>query len=200
MRKIMLMSVLALTACNNAGEAEEPEAIEEAEMEAEAQPSELAPRGAQQVMLEERVSVDEAPAELWARIGDQACDLKDWLPGVESCEVTSGTDGQVGAIRLLNGGPVQEEFIAWDNAGRTHSYKMIEGPFAEAGYTATLSVVPGDNGGSEAVWKIEATPTADQVETMTQAFQGMLNAGLSKISGKPMPEAPATPDTPAPTE
>ena len=197
MRKIMLLSGLALAACNEAGDAEQPAAVEAAEAEAEAQPSELAPRGAQQVVLEERVAVDEAPDELWARIGDQACDLQDWLPGVENCEVTSGTDGQPGAIRLLNGGPVQEEFITWDNAARTHSYKMIEGPFAEAGYTATLSVVPGENGGSEAVWKIEATPTADQVETMTQAFEGMLNAGLSKISGKPMPE---TPETPEPTE
>lgn len=44
-------------------------------------------------------------AEAWKQIGG-FCDIQRWFPG-SSCQITSGRDGELGAVRTINGSAVE---------------------------------------------------------------------------------------------
>lgn len=62
-----------------------------------------------------RVTVDAAPADVWAALADVG-NVEAWNPGIDSARVTSETDRGVGATRecvLSPMGTVQERITAW---------------------------------------------------------------------------------------
>ena len=77
-------------------------------------------------------------ALVWKKLADFG-GLASWMPGVESCE-TEG-DG-IGALRKVAMGAVQvvERLEAFDDAGRSLSYSIAEGPMPLQNYLATIRV------------------------------------------------------------
>lgn len=127
--------------------------------------------------LERELAVAAPPAEVWSRIGDP-CDIADWLPSVESCEVTQA-DGVT--ERVMNGGAVVERFTDIDDAGFRHDYVMTAGPLAAMDYRGTLWVEPGADGGSVVHWRDRVTVPPAQEAAMRAAVGGLLDAGMAGI-------------------
>src|SRR5215469_8147995 len=55
------------------------------------------------------ISVNRPAAEVWKRVG-KYCDIEEWLQ--VSCVITSGKDGEVGAVRSLRNGAAIEIRVA----------------------------------------------------------------------------------------
>jgi carbon monoxide dehydrogenase subunit G len=89
-----------------------------------------------------KIAVEEdyaaSAAVVWQKLSDFG-GLASWMPGVATCE--SEGDG-VGAVRKVSMGPVVvvERLESFDDAGRSLSYSIIEGPMPVQNYLATISV------------------------------------------------------------
>src|ERR1700726_4638041 len=46
------------------------------------------------------ITVNRSAAEVWKRIG-KYCDVSEWLQIPAGCKITSGTDGEFGAVRTV---------------------------------------------------------------------------------------------------
>src|ERR1700692_4588340 len=46
------------------------------------------------------ITVDRSAAEVWKRAG-KYCDVSEWLQIPAGCKITSGTDGEIGAVRTV---------------------------------------------------------------------------------------------------
>ena len=79
-----------------------------------------------------------APAQaVWARVG-KYCDIAEWLR--VTCTISSGTDGQLGAVRVLNG-TVVEMLVAKTDLSYTYAQPVRVGLPYNA-YHGTLEVKP----------------------------------------------------------
>lgn len=70
--------------------------------------------------------------------------LPSWHPAITASELTSGAEGQVGAVRkltLADGGEVTERLVALDEQDRRYTY-VFEGPnpFGVRSYASTIEV------------------------------------------------------------
>jgi hypothetical protein len=50
-------------------------------------------------------AVDRPAADAWKRVG-KYCDIGEWSPGLK-CEISAGKDGELGAVRKLNGSTLE---------------------------------------------------------------------------------------------
>jgi len=51
------------------------------------------------------IAVDRPAADVWKRVG-KYCDVAEWLQVPAGCRITSGKDGEVGAVRTVGNGEV----------------------------------------------------------------------------------------------
>jgi hypothetical protein len=123
------------------------------------------------------IVVNRPVAEVWARVG-KYCDIAEWLQIAAGCTITSGKDGEVGAVRTV-GAEILVAKTAYSYAytqpvreGRPYNlyHGNLEARAIDAGTTKLLytliydlSLVPGD----------EAAKAAD-VERRRTAFTGAL--------------------------
>ena len=84
-------------------------------------------------------TVDRPAQAVWARIG-KFCDISEWLSTV--CTISTGTDGQLGAVRRLGpGGNVIEMLVAKTDLSYTYSQPVRTGVPYNA-YHGTLEAKP----------------------------------------------------------
>ncbi|WP_158637987.1 SRPBCC family protein [Sphingomonas ginsenosidivorax] len=136
------------------------------------------------------IVVDRPAAETWARIG-RFCDLEEWLP--RDCTITSGTEGELGAVRTLAGGTI-EAIVATTPMSYTYAFPVRIG----VPYTMqhnTLEVRAADAGKSRIVysffWDNSVVPPA-QREVEFAARRARLMPALQRMkaiveSGRPRP-------------
>jgi hypothetical protein len=94
------------------------------------------------IVLEQ--AVDRPAAEVWKRVGG-FCDMQVWFPGAR-CEITSGKDGALGAVRTLNGS-IQEILVGRTELSYTYTqpvrvgqpYNLYHGTLEARPVTATTS-------------------------------------------------------------
>ena len=84
------------------------------------------------------VTVNRPAQAVWARVG-KFCDISEWLRN--TCAITSGTDGQLGAVRSLNNGAVIEMLVAKTDLSYTYSQPVRVGVPYNA-YHGTLEAKP----------------------------------------------------------
>lgn len=107
---------------------------------------------------------------VWERIADFG-GIRDWMPGVEKCEV----EGEgLGAVRAIQIGPmtIKEKLESLDAEGRSLSYSITEGPLPAENYLATI-VVSEQGGGCRVDW----TATFDLPEGVDEGAIGPAVAG-----------------------
>ncbi len=112
--------------------------------------------------------------------------LPDFHPAIAASELTSGEEGQVGAVRRLtlgDGGVVVEDLLALDAPGRTLTYSILESPFAVRRYVATIRVVPVTATGQAFVeWFAEYDADGADEAQLTELFAGgVFGAGLASL-------------------
>lgn len=106
--------------------------------------------------VEETVTIAAPPEAVWAVAGDFA-NLAAWHPLVANSTGKGGNGaGAERTVELKSGGSIVEGLDEYDAAGHSYTYRLGK-ENAEAlpvsSYSATLTVKPAGEGGSEVVWK-----------------------------------------------
>jgi hypothetical protein len=94
------------------------------------------------IVLEQ--AVDRPAADAWKRIGG-FCDMQNWFPGAR-CQIGPGKDGELGAVRTLNGS-IQEILVGRTDLSYTYTqpvragqpYNLYHGTLEAKPVTATTS-------------------------------------------------------------
>lgn len=91
--KTAIRAAIAMTAAVLAGSAL-------AQPTAPPAPPKLAVEAATYVSIPMEIAVNKPAADVWKRIG-KYCDIGEWLQIPAGCQITSGKDGEVGAVRTV---------------------------------------------------------------------------------------------------
>jgi hypothetical protein len=75
------------------------------------------------ILLEQDVA--RPAAEVWKKVGG-FCDMQVWFPGAR-CQITAGKDGELGAVRTLNGS-IQEILVGRTELSYTYTQPVRVGP------------------------------------------------------------------------
>jgi len=139
----------------------------------------------QRLRVDENVILAAKPAEVWKVLGDYG-KLNAWHPVIAKTDITSGTNNQVGAIRVLetkDGAKIVEELLSYDARKMSMRYKFIESPLPVSDYQSSLSVVRSGKG-SRVVWKgsFRAKGVADA--KAREIFIGIYQAGFDGLRQK----------------
>jgi carbon monoxide dehydrogenase subunit G len=135
------------------------------------------------IAIEEEIAASAETA--WKSIGDFA-GISSWMPGIEQCDV----EGEgLGAVRTVQMGPIKivEKLEALDDAARSISYSITEGPLPVQNYLATIQVSEAGTG-----CRIDWTARFDLPEGVEEAaiapalegaYGGALKALKSQLEG-----------------
>src|SRR5580704_3717990 len=84
------------------------------------------------------ITVNRPAAEVWKRVG-KYCDIKEWLQ--VDCVITSGKDGEFGAVRSLRNGAVIEILVSKTALSYSYTQPVREGALYNL-YHGTVEAVP----------------------------------------------------------
>ncbi|KAG1346621.1 lachrymatory-factor synthase [Cocos nucifera] len=141
----------------------------------------------------------EVYAKLCGPTADQAwsllkefCALQKWVSSIDTCFKLEGTEGEPGCVRYCAGSvnrsdPAQplgwskERLVAFDPAGRSYTYEIVESNKGFGRYTATIRVVPDPEGVAEGCcieWRFAAEPVRGWTHEGFVAFLAKLAQGV----------------------
>ena len=128
--------------------------------------------------------VNAPAAVVWAKVKDFNA-LNGWHPAVAKDEIVEGENNQVGAVRLLtlgDGGTIKESLLAWDDAGMSLTYNILEGVLPVSDYESTLTVVAISDTSSKVTWtgSFNHGAGADDQAAM-DAISGVYQGGLDNL-------------------
>ncbi|WP_439448690.1 SRPBCC family protein [Stenotrophomonas sp. ATs4] len=115
--------------------------------------------------------------QVWNLIGGFDS-LPDWLPYIPQSTLSEG--GRVRHLANPDGDAIVERLEAFDQAGRSYTYSILQAPFPVNGYRSTLRVVE-QGGGSRVDWSGEFTPVGVSDEEASALFQGIYRDGLKAL-------------------
>lgn len=121
------------------------------------------------------VEIKRTPDEVWALIGDFG-GLGDWMPGIDSCEL----DGDVRKLQTM-GMEIHERLVSHDDASRTTSYTIVQGPMPIEHHLATISVEPAGEG-SLLTWAYEVKPD-EMAAAFGPVYEGSAQAVKARLEG-----------------
>ena len=140
------------------------------------------------------VVVNKPAAEVWARVG-KYCDIQEWL-GL-TCTLTSGRDGEFGAVRSLNNGAIQEIIVARTPMSYTYAqpvrpgrpYDMYHGTLEAREITPTTTKLVYTLVVDEGVQADDAAREADKARRATQFKTALENMKILAEGGTLPPRA-----------
>lgn len=100
------------------------------------------------------ITIDAPAVKVWNAAKDFNA-LNTWHPAVATDEIVEGQNNTVGAVRLLTlkgGGTIKEKLLAFDAAGRSFKYAILEGVLPVSGYTSTFAVKSAGKNKSSVAW------------------------------------------------
>jgi mxaD protein len=140
----------------------------------------------------ETVTVKSTPDAVWAAVKDFDS-LNKWHPGFSADELVSGTNGKVGSVRKLtvkDGPSFTERLTAYDDAGHSYRYRIIESPLPITDYSSKISVKPGKKDGTtEVIWSgtfkrknaSDNPPDAESDAGALKLVKGVYRGGLDNL-------------------
>lgn len=137
------------------------------------------------------ITVNRPAAEVWKRVG-KYCDIKEWL-GVD-CVITSGKDGEFGAVRSLRNGAVIEILVSKTALSYSYTQPVREGAKYNL-YHGTVEAVPVTATTSKLVYTLvfDNSMLADDaarekdIQTRTAQFTRALNNMKTIAEGGTVP-------------
>lgn len=115
----------------------------------------------------------------WAAVGD-FCGISKWHPVVTKCEISEKDGKTFRTLTLKDGAKLLEQLVAFDKAGMSYTYTIVEGPLPVKNYTSTISVKPaGSSSTLSWIGTFDASGGADAevVKTIT----GIYEAGAGEL-------------------
>jgi hypothetical protein len=117
--------------------------------------------------------------EVWTVIGDFD-GLPRWNPGLERSELSNG--GTRRTLTLKAGGKVVEDLVDRDEAARSISYSIVEGPIPVTRHRATLSASDRGPNQCTVLWRSEFEPNNVPADVVTGIFTGIFEGGLKHLA------------------
>jgi hypothetical protein len=125
------------------------------------------------------VELPVSAGEVWTVIGDFN-GLPRWNPGLERSELSNG--GTRRTLTLKVGGKVVEDLVHRDEAARSISYSIVEGPIPVTRHKATLSVSDRGPNQCTVLWRCEFEPANVPTDVVTGIFSGIFEGGLKQLA------------------
>jgi mxaD protein len=149
--------------------------------------------------VRQTIEIDASAGKVWAA-AKNFDGLNTWHPALAKDEIVSGTNNTVGAVRLLtlkDGGTIKEKLLAFNAAGRTFKYAILEGVIPVSDYTSTFSVKSAGKGKATVSWSghfkrknVGDSPADNENDkTAVDTITGVYQSGLQNL--KKMLEANA---------
>jgi hypothetical protein len=163
-----------------------------------ASPPKLAIEAPNYVSIPMQIDVNRPAAEVWKRIG-KYCDIAEWLQIPAGCRITSGKDGEVGAVRTIG----REILVGRTELSYSYTQPVYEGrPYNL--YHGTLEARPVTAKTSRIVYTLmydnsgipgdEAAKAAEMQRRRTAFERGLANMKILAEGGTlPPPPAPPAP-------
>lgn len=126
------------------------------------------------------VEIPASADEVWKLVGGFNA-LPDWLPFIAESVATEG--GRVRHLTTADGAVIVERMQTFDNAARTYSYSIEQGPFPVTDYLATLKVseVPGKQA-ALVEWGGQFVAAGITEAEAIAIFDGVYQGGLKELS------------------
>ena len=144
------------------------------------------------------IMVNRPAADVWKRIG-KYCDIGEWLQLAAGCKITSGKDGEFGAVRTVGA----EVLVARTELSYTYTqtpkegqpYNMYHGTLEARPVTATTSKIVYTLFFDNSMLPDEAARAADKERRRTRFMQALQNMKTLAEGGTvpPPAAAPAAP-------
>jgi hypothetical protein len=162
-------------------------------------PAKLATEAPNYVAIPMQIDVKKPAAEVWKRIG-KYCDIAEWLQIATGCQITSGKDGEVGAVRTVG----REILVGKTELSYTYTQPVYDGrPYNL--YHGTLEARPLSAKTSRIVYTLmydnsripgdEAAKAAEIQRRRTAFERGLANMKILAEGGT-LPPPPAPPPMP----
>ena len=132
--------------------------------------------------VKKSIDVAAAPDRAWAAIGD-FCGIASWHPAVAKCELQRRDGRTYRRLSLKGGGEILEQQSAWDGAGRSYGYTIVESPLPVANYSSTL-VVSAKGSGATIAWSGAFDAQGAPDEKAKDVIAGIYDAGLQALAAK----------------
>ena len=147
------------------------------------------------VVIPLEIAISRPAAEVWKRVG-KYCDIEEWLQ--VPCVITSGKDGDVGAVRSLRNGAVIEILVAKTAMSYTYTQPVREGQRYNL-YHGTLEAVSVSATASKLVYTLvfdnsmlaDDTAREKDIQQRTAQFTRALNNMKTLAEGGTIPPPPA---------
>jgi len=110
--------------------------------------------GAPPLQVSKTLSINASVDKVWSTVKDFNA-LNSWHPAVEKDEIVEGKNNTVGAVRLLTlkgGGTIKEKLLAYDPAGHSFAYSIVEGVIPVSSYKSNFSVKSTGDNQSSVTW------------------------------------------------
>jgi hypothetical protein len=151
-----------------------------------------------------QIDVNKPAAQVWARVG-KFCDIGEWLQIAAGCKITSGKDGEIGAVRTVGG----EVMVAktdlsygytqtvMGSARANRPYNLYHGNLEVKALTPTTSRIVYTLMYDNSMLPDDAARARD-LETRRTTFMRAMNNMKILAEGGTLPPPPAPPAPPAP--
>ena len=139
------------------------------------------------------ITVNRPAAEVWKRIG-KYCDVAEWLQIPAGCRITSGKDGEFGAVRTVGA----EVLVSKTELSYTYTqtpkegqpYNLYHGTLEARPLTATTSKIVYTLFFDNSMLPDDAARAADRARRTERFTQALQNMKILAEGGK-LPPAPA---------
>lgn len=125
------------------------------------------------------VDIPFSAAEVWQLVGGFNS-LPDWLPFITASELSEG--GRVRHLTTGDGEKIVERLMSYDEEERRYSYHIVQSPFPQTDYLATLRVTEtGDDNRAHVEWFGQFKPDGVADDVVETLFQGIYDGGLQGL-------------------
>ena len=143
--------------------------------------------------IEMTIDVNRPAAEVWKRVG-KFCDIGEWFQIAAPCTITSGKDGEFGAVRTVGAeilvGKTELSYTYTQPVREGARYNMYHGTLEARPVTATTSKIVYTLFFDNSNLADQAAKDADLARRKTQFMRGMQNM-KTLAEGGTLPPPPA---------
>lgn len=123
------------------------------------------------------IEIKASADQVWQLIGGFGS-LPDWLPLIAKSELSEG--GRVRSLQTADGAVVVERLETFDNAGKTYSYSIVQGPFPATDYLATI-LVEAQGEGARVTWSGRFKAKGVSEQEVEALFAGVYGGGVEAL-------------------
>lgn len=139
----------------------------------------------------ESVEIKAPAAQVWDAVKDFD-GLNKWHPGFSSDVIVSGGNGQAGTVRKLtikDGPSFTEKLLAYNEAGHSYHYQIIESPLPISNYDSHITVRSVGGGLTKVIWSgtfkrknpADNPPEAESDAGVIKLIKGVYRGGLDNL-------------------